>query len=439
MIRWEFWVAALIALSTTMASSQSSPNAQSSTPPVIFRGEMPSLQFSWEEEPSNVLIAGAALRAFFDDNALDNDLHPQSDVDYLIQPYIGFSETRKRLHFTAKYTPGVVIHQILASRDLFFNGGTAELDYKVTHHSLVKLQGDYNVATNPWFTTASDRSNLDALGATLITKPAKIFTKGAGATVEYQPSAHSLIDLSGNLYDLRFEEFPGESIQLLDSQLESGKASYAYRLSQRHTTGLMYQYQDLSVLRFLPANNVINSIYYLHTITFTPTNQLELFGGPEYIHTFNEGIVNLGVIELLLPIKKDNWSWAGGAIYGWQGSRTSFTASVVHEVGAGGGLLSAVRFTDATAGLRRQLSQKWTAEVHARYSDNNLLDILNNKAYVRLLMGDADLTNKLTNNLSLQLRYARVHQDSFFNGLVQADHNWAWLSLNYQFQHALGK
>lgn len=430
--------AVLVALTATTASAQSS--APSSTAPVIFRGEMPSLQFSGEEEPRNLLIAGATARAFFDDNALNNNLHRESDIDYLIQPYVGFDEARKRLHFTAKYSPGVVIHQILARRDLFLDGGFAELDYMLTHHSFVQFLGQYNVATDPWFSAPSEPSNLlDQLGSTLITAPAKITTERAGANLDYQRSRHSLIELSGNFYNLRYEEFPGESIQLLDSQLITGKASYVYRLSPRHTTGVMYQYQDLSLTRSLPAHNEINGLYYVHTVSFTPTSQLQLFAGPEYTRTFNEVALGLGIIEILLPIKQDSWSWAGGASYGWQAKRTSLTASVVHEVGAGGGLLSAVRLTDASAGLRRQLSQSWTAYVRASYSDNNLLDVVNDEAYVRLLMGGGGVTRKLSDSLSLDMRYERERQNRLFDTqAIRADHNWAWLSLNYQFKHRLG-
>ena len=435
----------IVGLSAVLAWAQS-------TAPRPVQGELPSLRLGSEAEPGNMIMGAINVGAFYDDNILARNKQTESDVAYVVRPRLEFSRATSRLHWLLAASPGFTKHQQFAERDQFTGNADTDLQYQLMQHLQFRFRDSFLRTDDPEFDVfnrpTTELGLLDHTNASVIVPLGKRVSNISNVQLSYLMGPRSMLEVIGNYHFQHFSPIPQviagneSTAQLVDSEGAGARAAYAYRLSQRHTVGLMYSFQDLAFFRGQSARAVTHAIFYTHAFTITSKMSLELFAGPERSHTFNQVALGLDLFTIFLPINKDTWSWAGGSTFGWQGNHTSLRASFVRQVGEGGGLLSAVRHQGETLEVRHQFTRRWIGDVHAAYGENSLLSVFSNAASIRSFVAGAGATREITQNFSLRLGYTRAQQNRrgrLLGGEFNTDRDRVSVSLEYKFKHPLGR
>ena len=432
-------------VSALLASAQT-------TAPHPGHGELPSLRLGSEGEPGNMISGGVSVGSFFDDNVLANDRDRKSDEAYVVRPRIEFTRTQSRLQWELMASPGFIKHQHIAERDQFTSNAGTDFKYELTPHLGLRFRDSFLRTDDPEF-DVFDRPTpelglLDQQTGGAIVPLGKRVSNISNLQLTYLTGPRSMVELVGNYRFQHFSPVPtvvagNESlVHLINDESTGARAGYSYRLSQRHTVGLLYSFQDFAFFREQTARTVTHSVFYTHAIAITPKMSLEVFAGPERSHTFNQVVLGLGLFTIIVPVDKDTWSWGGGSTFGWQGNHSSLRASVIRQVGAGGGLMSSVRHQGETLEVRHQFSRRWMADAHAAYGESTLLSVFSNSASLRSFIAGAGGSYEISQQVSLHLGYTRAQQDrrgQLLGGRVNSDRDRVSLTLEYQFKHPLGR
>jgi hypothetical protein len=415
--------------------------------PVVVRGDLPSLNLPSEEEPENMLLGAVAVGALYDDNVFSNNNNRVGDLSYVVAPRVTLTKTHgDRLHWLLNFSPQLIKHQNITVRDYFNIAAGADLEYQPAKRFGLHFQESYRISSEPFLEGMNQSSGMpeismlsqpnDSIIAPLATHTTNITSLDAS----YRLGARTTVEGIGDFLDVRLQDLPGFRTRYIDTRSFGGRGIYSYRLTSRHSVGVMYSYEDMTFTREQPAKDISQGIMYLHTVAFTPRMNLQLYAGPEHSTIDNVQVLGLAGISLFIPIHQSVWSWASGSTFGWQGNHTSFRAMFLRQVGGGGGLLTAVRSTEESIEIRHQLAPGWISYLGGNYSDNQLLGVASTNASIRGFTAGAGVTRKLRTDLELELRYVRAHQDrKFVLGGIPADHNRVSATLEYQLKHSLGR
>src|SRR5260370_35083823 len=133
--------------------------------------------------------------------------------------------------------------------------------------------------------------------------------------------------------------------------------------------------------------------------------RVSVFAGPQHSFTRAENSIFIVGSE---TVARSSWHWAGGETYDWSGPRASLSASVFRKMSDGGGVLGPVQLSGATLEFRRQLLQRWTADLMASYDYNQALT--GAPRTLSDVSAACGMSRMLSQNLSLDFRYWRLPQ-----------------------------
>jgi len=436
-----------------MAQDQPPPTESETTVgvPAPLGGMSPRVLPTLTERPRNILMGSVGADAVYDDNGVPESAKPTGAYQYSISPYLSLQRSQAHSNFALDYRGGVTFNQRALDQTLDTQSVAADFQHRFTRKWLMELREDYLRTSNP-FTTVGENQLLPTLSGNgqpasqAATLAATRTANSSFATLTYQLGPHSILGVSGNYSTERFNDVaatPGASLHLIESDTTVGQAFYALRISQSQNIGGQYQIQDLK-FESGQARTVGQTFFLFDEITIKPHVTLTLFGGPEYSHTHNNvALVDTNQAKIILPVLKDEWSPAGGAMLTVRAKRAAVRLTGQRSIGGGGASIGAAHTTGASAELQTDLTQRWSSSLGAVYSDGSLLQGSTSGVASRTttLQGTVAVSRRITRNLVAQAQYAHIHQfsASLQNSSVYGDHNRVGVGLAYQFTRPLSR
>jgi hypothetical protein len=224
-------------------------------------------------------------------------------------------------------------------------------------------------------------------------------------------------------------EVPG----LCDSNSRGGSAFYNLRLSASQYAGGTYQYsQYVSCPTNTRSDTQTHAFNFYYTLYLMHALSMSFSGGPQHY----------SVAQIPFP-SSSSWTPSITGSMGWQGSRTSLTASYSRTVNGGGGLLGAFHSNTANAQARWQVTRPWTVETTANYEIHKNVDSLlaSSSPGGHTISGTFAVERTLSERLIAKFGYQRQHQSysSIPAIAVLPDSNREYVSVSYQFERPLGR
>lgn len=443
MMRKVIQVALFMAIVAAVAGAQSQP------PPLETGGKLPNVAFGPDLMNENKLQIGVRAGGGYDDDVATKNGSRQGDFIYLLRPSIHMAESRDQVQWSLFESPGLILKQNYSQRDQFQNDLSGGFQYRATPHLTLELREGFFVFTHLDFLGTGPQSFVPELN--LVDQPAVVTTNPSGTylsthttiNVSYELSSRSSVEVSGVFYNLNVSKLALASNKPVVpnslTQAAEGRAAYLYRLTPHQTVGVMYLLQDILFDGDHISRALGSTVYYFHTVEFTPRLSLELFAGPERVTATNKGQLQLGGSPVPLPSSTDWITPAGGASFLFHGSDTIFRATFRRQLRDGGGVLPAAMGNDTSLFLRRRLSPSWAVSLTAGYWDASL--VKPSGVGQRVFAGRAAISHQLGEKFWLHFQYTRQQEN--FAGIasraLETKRNVGLITLEYVFSHPLGR
>lgn len=420
--------------------SSGMPGVTAANVPVLASGQLPSVTPTGEEVPPNALGFNLFLGANYDDNARPGVTPRQWDVFYSVLPRISLEETRSRIVWSVAYTPGIELSQQLLYRNQFAQRFAGTVAWRTSPHGTLSAQEYYLVTTNPFsgFSTTEPGPTIAPNESIFVPNLRQTLTL-SHAMYSYQSSAKITMGFGGTFQLQKYDSVPhsGPSTSAIHSQIASGQAFIARQFTARNQLGLQYSGQ---VLRFpqADARTTTHSFSVFDQMNVSSRTSITLYAGPEYSLISNEVVLNLGFVVISIPVKSNQWSASGGAMFNWRGDRLATSIDFSRRVSEGGGLIGAVELTEGSAELVWQLARDWSLTSSIAGASDQLLGVSSGPNELKTYSGQFGVRRQLGRNLALQMFYRRLNETGSINGLVIGNRDIAGVTLEYSFLKPLG-
>ena len=395
--------------------------------------------------PANVITMGLSVSSEYDDNFLSDNVNKQSNLMTIIEPHFAWNWSRGRLGWLVDTRNGFSASAQSSADRSRSHAVDATLRFRQNKRLTITLTNSFLESTNPFdFFRAADSSPGN--GAGIPQRPTDFIpgstahtrSERAAASVSYALSAHGQMGLSGSFFNVKHSvaassQLPAEFVG--DEASFGVRGFYAHQLARHQGMDLAYKLEKLSGRN---GTSLIHSVLYTQTISLSSTSKLSVFTGPE-VALMRNGFAAPDPTLNAVPARLFAWHWAGGATYNWKAGKNQLALSLSRTIGNGSGLLGAVRLTSVTAGWSRKIARGWTADLSSSHDRDVTLD--DAKTKLSFLWVSGGLTHALSQDLSVALKYWRVHQGASNSALGSslADHNRAAVTLVYEHREAMGR
>jgi hypothetical protein len=143
-----------------------------------------------------------------------------------------------------------------------------------------------------------------------------------------------------------------------------------------------------------------------------------------------------------VSVTQNNWGWTAGGSFNWTGARNSLVADGARTINDGGGLMGSVQLTSANVAVRHRWTESLSTEFGVMYGDNRAISsFLSPYSKLQNISGNFGIRRQLGNSLELAAAYGRIlqHQNQGIPGVLNINHNRAWVNLSYSFRRPLGR
>jgi len=254
------------------------------------------------------------------------------------------------------------------------------------------------------------------LNANIYSPLAEQRSNNSRADLMYRHSSRTSVTFFG-AYDKRtMSNQPAGVEPLLETFGYMGGFQYTYRLSDHTTFGALYTYLALQYLGNVPVGSAPRTVTHSPILSLawkaTPSVSLQMFGGPQYLPSHQlvtEQSATSGPASSKAPAL---WSWAAGGSLARTTEKTTFQLTGGRAVSDGGGLLTTVTSTYATASVGHRLIRRWDASLTATGSKNATLDYGFGTGKISSLTASAGLNHPLTEQLDARISYTFTRQYS---------------------------
>jgi hypothetical protein len=403
-----------------------------------------------DSEAGTAFTAGLGVNDRYEDNILALDGTRTGQYLYSFLPSIGFRGLGHETQWVLNYTGGITFDQRGLPNDLVTHKATADFRHEFNKRLTAELRQDYLVTNSPFARLESIASlpsltGPGQLSSFFLPSTATQTVSVSMASMGYQLGPHSAFGLNGNLSMQRFRDVittSGVSGGLIDTRSIAGRGFFVSKISSRQTIGAEYQLQDLSFVRGT-AHAVDHTVFLFDEISLRSDMKLSLFAGPERSHIRNLLVLNPDLSTSVVTGMSDQWSWAGGAMYTWQGKHAGFLTALRRGVGDGGGFLGAIRLTNGLIDLPMQLNARWNITPGVGYSDGRTLGstALTTGDRITYVEGHFGVEHRLTRDIKLHGEYAHVDviNGGTFSQSIPGHHNQIEIGLDYQFHRTLSQ
>lgn len=407
--------------------------------PTSAGGQVPATIPTSEAPSNNAFEFGVNFGANYDSNIfINSNTGPSSDIRYGVTPRFAFTKSLPRIIFNLRYSPGVEVSEHRLYRSLFSNDLDGGFTYTPTDRTAFTARQQYNLSTNPFNSLGG---TIGPLGQSTFLPGFKETSILSNANLTHQFSEFNTLGLGGSFADRKYDnQRQGQpTTSLIQSRIASGNAFFTHQNSPKNTIGLEYQGQALEFPQ-QNARTFTHAFSILDVITFSSHASLTLFGGPDYSLTSNQVVFSLGGIIIQIPLKKNSWSGAGGAIFSFEGARTAFKGEFSRGISEGGGLLGAVSSTSGQLQLVERLSRNWDWNMHGTGAVSTLISASTSSSPQLLNYGGGtSFSRTLGKNFSLQFFYERRNQSASNFSQSFGNHDIAGASLDIHFLQPLGR
>ncbi len=407
------------------------------TPPPISGESYPTAASG--QERSNYLNGGLIFTTAYSDNTLTSaNGNAVSDVSYSIWPTIAIDETTSRLHSVISYNPGFTFYQRTSNRNESDQNLNLNFQYRLSPHVTVSFQDGFRKSSSV-FNQPGLASSVPVSGSgqapivTVVAPVADMLSNTGNTGITYQFAANEMIGASGTFTNLHYLD-PFQVGGLGDSSSLGGSAFYSYRVSRRHYVGGTYRFQRFLMFPSGSAQNETqtHTISIFYTFYVKPTLSFSVSGGPQYSD----------IEQPTFPTTR-SWTPAFTASFGWQRRHTNFAGNYTRIVSGGGGLLGTYHSNTVSTTFQWQVARTWSISGSGNYAiyKNATPFSFATSQGGHSISGTASLHHTLTQHLSAEAGYTRLHQsfDNISFVTVSPDTNREYISLSYQFTRPLGR
>jgi hypothetical protein len=312
------------------------------------------------------MVQLGATTAWTYSNNVTSGPTPVADGSFSFWPNIAVDRTTERSHYSLAYSPGVTIYQNTGN----LNQGSQNVDltgqYRLSPYLSVGVSEIYtrsaNVLNQPNPLTAiAVAGSVPASLQAVVPAVADQASNNANVQMTYQCGEACIIGVGGGYNNLSFTN-PAQSAGLYDSSGATAGGFYSRRLRDRYFVGASYVYQGYSSYPSSSqttgnAHTDTQLAFGFVTIYFSRALSLSFAAGPEH------------VVAMQAPFGQANtWTPMVMTSLGWQGSRTSLSASYSRSVSGAGGLNGIFQTNSGAVSGRWQINRLWSAGLSGSYS-----------------------------------------------------------------------
>ena len=420
-----------------LAAQITSPGSLGTSQAAVYgSGNQAPLQFAGESGPANQASFSVGTSFLYDNNAFAIGSHGFGDEAFSLDSHLGITRQTEHLTASLEYMPFFLFYRTFDQFDRLNHSGDLNLSYKLTPGVILALYDNVSYQTGYYESLTglqilSGPSSSMALNQTIIPYTTRTLTNVAGLGLTFVKSTRTTITFTASDNQIRFgQQEPGQP--LYDGSGFSGGLTYQYRLTEHTSFGILLLHQDFSYqggevfgnrLRTQVESTVLSVASRL-----SPTVNLTVFGGPQYIRT-------LGQVPGAASLAGSFQPSVGGSITK-QVRKTALDLSLQRVVFEAAGLYTSVVNTTANLGVRRRLFGRWEADwsLGAMRMDNSLFRNTNGKTDA--LTGGVGVSRPLLHGSVFHVSYFTWHQLSSGNLPVSynLDRNQIAMGIDYQFK-----
>jgi hypothetical protein len=341
-----------------LAAQISSPGS----PAVYGSGNQTPLQFAGESGPVNQAIFSVGASVLYDNNAFAIGSHSVGDEAFSFDSHLGIARQTEHLIASLNYMPFFLIYRTLDQFDRLNHSGGLSLAYKLTPQVVLGLsdsisyeEGSYGSLTG--LQVLSGPSLPTAVNQTIIPHTTRTLTNMAGLNLTFVKSSRTSVTFAASENQIKYgPQLAGYA--LVNGSGMGGGLTYQYRVTEHTSFGITFLHQDFEYqggeVYGTGRRTQVESTIFSFTSRLSPTVNVTVFGGPQYVHTLGQvssGIGRTGDLE----------GSAGGSITK-QVQKTALDLSFQRSVVEAAGLYTTTVNTMATLGVRRRLIGRWEAD-----------------------------------------------------------------------------
>ena len=420
------------------------PVLQEPSGPAHLGGEGPSLTLSSDVQSHNQLLVGFSAGAAYDSKGLYNSTTGgySGDTRYFFQPTVAFQRSYTTGSWTLSYTPGVSYSQNDSQNSQYTQNLGGDWVWKPNGRVLLHVRDDFSRTDNP-FESIGRVDLLPPLGGTTgpgyngVLADTKRTSSVTNVDLSYMVGEHSAVGLTAGyqLYDYDATTSATSTLPYVNSHVVTASVFFSHQYSRELTMGVQMSYMDIYSTGGQIARTQAPAPMMFAKITPSLHTEITIFAGPEYTRTREE--ITVGPISVASYTHK--WYPTYGGTVNWSGNRNGWSVEAQQRIANGGGVLEAVKNISAGAGYRLRMSQRWTGELRANYTDQEGIGVLNSGSYFKSLWAGGGPTFQVTSRWALRGQLAYVHQTEAGLWPVAGNHLLVQGSLEYRLRKNLGE
>ena len=165
-------------------------------------------------------------------------------------------------------------------------------------------------------------------------------------------------------------DFLDNAAGYVDSHQYMGQVGFNRKLTRQDQLAVMYEYQDFTLPRQGSGFFDANAIQALYGHRINGKLDLQIGGGPEWIHRFFVSFTKVpGLGTLIFPVSDTFLSGSGRVLLNYyRSSRTNMNLTYSRSANAGSGLLSGANTDAIRLALTHQLTHRWSTTLDSGYS-----------------------------------------------------------------------
>ena len=405
------------------------------SPAVYGSGNQTPLQFAGESGPVNQVSFGVGTSVLYDNNAFAIGSHGVGDEAFSFDSRLGITRQTEHLTASLDYMPFFLFYRTLDQFDRLNHSGGLTLAYKLTPRVVLGLSdrisyedGSYGSLTG--LQILSGPSLPTAVNQTIIPYTTRTLMNMAGLNLTFVKSSRASVTFAASEDQIKYGHQAGQA--LINGSGMSGGLTYQYRVTEHTSFGITFLHHDFKYqggeVYGTGLRAQVESTIFSYTSRLSPTVNVTVFGGPQYVHT-------LGQVSPGASRTGDLAGSAGGSITK-QVQKTALDLSIQRSVVEAAGLYTTTVNTLATLGVRRRLIGRWEADwsLNATRFENPLYKRANGKTDA--LTGGVGINRPLLHGSVFHISYSTWHQLSTGNLPISynLDRNQIAMGVDYQFK-----
>lgn len=407
-----------------------------STPPPVSGLLYPSV--AGEEARTNYLASSLVVDIGHINNVLPGfDAPPVSDTTYSFLPTVTLDRSTPRQKISATYNPTFTFYEPTTVLDAFDQSASMFYQNHPNPYTAIIVQ-NYFSRTSDVFNVAFPFADGGLTGAPQTPAPAAIapfaeqLRNSTSANMARQFAKNAMVGVGGtySIFDL---PNPSQAVGLVNSHGGDVSGFWDRRFSRTHYAGVSY---DFNRIMAGPNNAAIDtevhSILPFYTWYRSRTFSISLSGGMQRI----------SVAEPAQPVE-NTWAPVGVVSVGWQGNRGTISASYLHTVTAGGGIVGAYNYDGINGAGAWIFARRWGLHSGVSYATIAPAVPLIGFTYQggNTIAASGSVAHDLSERFAVECGYERLHES--YSGISvifrNPDSDRIYMNATYRFERLLGR